>query len=445
MTRPSIRAFQFLWRPQNIKTRSLRLNSTMTQNPRIEYNWIKGVETLEEYRPGGYHPIMIGDLLHNRYRIADELGSGGYSTVWLARDTQLNQYVALKVNVSDSQPRETRVLKGLSASISSSIHPGRSSVPILRDEFHVEGPNGTHTCYTMTPAQSNLRQISFSRLFPLDVARALAYGVTQAVAYTHSQGYVHGDIHLSNVLVKLPSTFDGLSIEQLYKQYGDPETITVSRCDGEPLPTNVPTRVVVPLFLGKYAEKFVLSDAQPLLSDFGEAFSPATEIRLGQDCHTPPAFRAPEAKFEPQVPLTYASDIWSLATAIWEIIGMKAIFSTEYVPSDEIIAQHVDVLGPMPSDWWHRWEERSVFFDEHGCTTESYKENQWPSLEESFEVCVQKWRRKVGGEVAAAEKDAFLELMRQMLLFRPGERPTAEEVLQSEWMVKWAKADYDRR
>lgn len=185
ITRPSIRAFQSLWRPRNIETRSsLRPGSTMTRNDRMEYNWIDGVETLEKYQPGGYHPVMIGDLLHDRYRIADKLGSGGYS----------NQYVAIKVNVSDSRPRESQALKALPASVSSRAHPGRELVSTLRDKFHIQGPNGTHLCYTMAPARCNLREISFSRLFPLDVARALAYGIAQAVAYTHSQGYVHGGL-----------------------------------------------------------------------------------------------------------------------------------------------------------------------------------------------------------------------------------------------------------
>lgn len=187
-------------------------------------------------------------------------------------------------------------------------------------------------------------------------------------------------------MVKLPSSFDDLSIAQLYQQYGEPETVPVTRRDGESLSPNIPAKAVVPLFLGKYAEKFSLSDAQPLLSDFGEAFSPTLEVRLGQDCHTPPAFRAPEAKFEPQAPLTYPSDIWSLATTIWEIIGMKAIFSTDFVHGDEIVSQHIDVLGPMPSEWWQRWEGRPRFFDEQGCPTESYQENRWPSLEDSLKL-----------------------------------------------------------
>lgn len=252
------------------------------------------------------------------------------------------------------------------------------------------------------------------------------------------------DIHLSNILLRLPSSFDDLSIKQFYEKYGEPETVPVTRCDGEPLPYNAPAKAVVPIFLGKYAEEVTLSDAHPLLSDFGEAFSPASEDRLGEDCHTPPAFRAPEAKFEPQTPLAYPSDIWSLATAIWEIMGMKAVFSTEFVPEDEIVAQHIDVLGLMPAEWWRRWEGRPQFFDEDGRPIESYRENRWPPLQESFEDGVQKCRRKMGDELGESEKAAFLDLMRRMLSFRPDERPTAEEVLQSEWMIKWALPDYEQ-
>ncbi|GCB20743.1 serine/threonine-protein kinase spk-1 [Aspergillus awamori] len=413
---------------------------------RVEYNWIKGVETLEEYVPGGYHPIMVGDMLHNRYYIVDKLGSGGYSTVWLAHDTVIKRYVALKVNTADALPREATALRFLSTPRSSTSlpHQGPDLVPILLDQFEVQGPNGTHACYTTAPAQCNLREISFSRLFPLEVARALCYGLTQAVVYTHSQGYVHGDIHLNNVLIKLPSNFDTLSVKELYEKYGEPETVLITRCDGKPLPPNVPAKAVKPLFLGKYAETLTLADVRSLLSDFGEAFAPASEIRLGKDCHTPPAFRAPEARFDPQGPLTYSSDVWSLATAIWEIVGMKPIFSTDIVPEDETVAQHMDVLGPMPQEWWQRWEGRSNFFTEDGRPTEAYLENRWPPFEESFEIDIQKWRRKWRGVIEEEEKAVFLDVIRRMLAFRPEERPTAEDVLESEWMIKWALPDYEQ-
>ena len=35
----------------------------MTETHRFECNWIKDVEALVKYRPGGYHPIMMGDVV----------------------------------------------------------------------------------------------------------------------------------------------------------------------------------------------------------------------------------------------------------------------------------------------------------------------------------------------------------------------------------------------
>ncbi|RHZ59771.1 hypothetical protein CDV55_105607 [Aspergillus turcosus] len=380
-----------------------------------EYNWIDGVESLEKYRPGGYHPVMIGDMLHARYHIVDKLGFGGYSTIWLARDTHQEQYVAVKVGIADALPRETKILRALS---SVSAHPGRKSIPSPLDEFEVHGPNGTHPCYTMAPARCNLREVSFSRLFPIEVARALSGGLVLAIAYTHSQGYVHEDVHLRNVLVKLPSGFDQLSIEQLYEEYGQPETVTITERDGKPLPPNVLEKAVIPLYLGKNAEEIL-------------------PIR-----HMPG--RPPEARFEPEAPLSYSADIWSLATTIWDILGMKAIFSSDFATVDEMVAQQIDVLGAMPLSWFTCWEKRGQFFDDDGRPVEG--RHVWPSIDKAFEEGVQKYRRKSGrvDEFDREEMAAILDLMRRMLAFRPEERPTAEEVLKSEWMVKWVLPEYNK-
>ncbi|PSR94657.1 hypothetical protein PHLCEN_2v4389 [Hermanssonia centrifuga] len=57
------------------------------------------VEDLEEYRPGGLHPVAIGDTFASgRYRVLHKLGSGGTSTIWLARDRQPSErLMTLKV------------------------------------------------------------------------------------------------------------------------------------------------------------------------------------------------------------------------------------------------------------------------------------------------------------------------------------------------------------
>ena len=44
-------------------------------------------EPLYRYKPGGYHPIHLGDTLNRgRYTILHKLGWGGYATIWLAQD-----------------------------------------------------------------------------------------------------------------------------------------------------------------------------------------------------------------------------------------------------------------------------------------------------------------------------------------------------------------------
>ncbi|KAK2785776.1 hypothetical protein FQN51_003783 [Onygenales sp. PD_10] len=417
----------------------------------IKYRWIDGAETLEHYVPGGYHPAMIGDVFHDRYHIVDKLGFGGYSTVWLARDSRYDRYVALKVGIAhwgkDALLRETRSLWALSVLLPSSASRqqrlGHGSIPCLLDQFEVHGPNGMHVCYTTTPTWCNLHEVSFCRLFPLDVARALSGGLALALAYTRSKGCVHGDIQLQNVFVKLPSSFDALSIDQLYEKYGKPATVDVRRKDGEPLPPNIPPKAVLPLYLGKKAQEFTLADVRILLSDFGEAFAPGTDIRPGKASNIPLAFQPPEVRFEPDAPLTFSSDIWSLATAIWEIIGMKAIFSTDWVTEDEMTAQHIDELGPVPLSWWDRWEKRGEFFDANVRPIEG--RDVWPPLDQAFEDFVQVSRRKRGmGEFGKEETIALLHLMRRMLAYLPEDRPTVEEVLESEWIVKWVMPDFER-
>lgn len=45
-------------------------------------------EWAEEYRPGGFHPVNLGDTFRDgKYKILRKLGDGSYSTVWLAINT----------------------------------------------------------------------------------------------------------------------------------------------------------------------------------------------------------------------------------------------------------------------------------------------------------------------------------------------------------------------
>ena len=60
-------------------------------------------EGLSDYKPKGYHPVHIGEVLLERYIITQKLGWGHFSTAWLAFDTKHGNYVCIKIQKSDQR------------------------------------------------------------------------------------------------------------------------------------------------------------------------------------------------------------------------------------------------------------------------------------------------------------------------------------------------------
>ncbi|KAB8207160.1 kinase-like domain-containing protein [Aspergillus parasiticus] len=388
--------------------------SSAMETGRVLYRPIQYVERMEYYEPGGYHPVKIGDCFHNRYRVMYKLGYGTYSTIWLARDDTSNTNVAVKVCRANSSPREIDILEQLSNPKPSS-DTGRAIIPSILDKFNIQGPNGTHICLVTRPARmsvSDAKTESWIGLFQLEVARAIAAQLVIAVQYIHSQGLVHGDLHRGNILFLPSRGFNELATETIYKEYGEPEFEPVNRLDGQKLPpTGVSEYGVIPIWLGEASENISLPESRILLSDFGEAFSPAQEEKFGSDTFL--LIRPPEARFEPTKSLNFSSDIWSIACTIWDIIGLP---------------------GPLPT----KWQEK------HG---ESIHQSKYlnRSLEGRFEKTVQQARIEARmPSLEPDEQDALLSMLRSMLCFQPENRPSAQEVLGSEWMVNWALPEYEK-
>jgi serine/threonine protein kinase len=171
-----------------------------------------------------------------------------------------------------------------------------------------------------------------------------------------------------------------------------------------------------------------------LLTDFGVAFKPSEESRTSYPI--PFMLSPPEKHFLPDRPVSFPSDIWSLGCAIWSVVAQGDLF-TIWGSHNDLICDHTETLGALPHEWWERWEGRSEFFDESG----NWKCDDEPprSLIDRFEGWIQKPREEAGMEIMGSEeKEAFLGLLRSMLKYLPDERISADEVLESEWMRRWA-------
>lgn len=154
-------------------------------------------EDADLYRPGGLHPVHIGDTLKlDRYKILHKLGFGSWSTVWLARDQHKSSYVAIKiVEAADYDPHAIELEVSRRLEKGDHMHRGRQFVTILIDEFVVSGANGTHQCYVTSVAGPRLTRPTNVKYNSLLDARVLASQIFKAIEYLHSCGVVHAGNH----------------------------------------------------------------------------------------------------------------------------------------------------------------------------------------------------------------------------------------------------------
>lgn len=161
-------------------------------------------EELDDYKPGGRHPLHIGDYLNNgRYWIMNRLGSGTFSTVWLAFDgnSTEHRFVAVKVLTAEASER---------ASVASLLHmgekkSGRSFVVEVLDSFETTGPNGVHQCVvtellgpTLEAVVEAIARQGLTPKLGAQSRKRLILECLTGVAELHSRGVVHGGAYCSS-------------------------------------------------------------------------------------------------------------------------------------------------------------------------------------------------------------------------------------------------------
>src|SRR5882762_7958163 len=148
--------------------------------------------------PASTSSRMIGTVLSGRYRLEAKLGSGGMSTVYLARDTTLDRSVAVKVmhREMSEQPEQLERFRREARAVAKLSHP---NVVAVIDA----GEDGGHPYIVFEYVEGeNLKQ-RIKRLGPLDTQEALAYAIEIAggLAVAHNRNLVHRDVKPQNVLI----------------------------------------------------------------------------------------------------------------------------------------------------------------------------------------------------------------------------------------------------
>ena len=143
---------------------------------------------IQDRRPRSDAPVVLG-----RYRLRRRLGSGGFATVWLARDERLDREVAIKILpreriVGGRFEREARAAARLA-------HPGIVTLyeAAVDDE-------GAYLVSELVHGATLDDLLVDGRLSDRDLIR-IGIALCDALSHAHAQGVIHRDVKPSNVLI----------------------------------------------------------------------------------------------------------------------------------------------------------------------------------------------------------------------------------------------------
>src|SRR5256714_10940082 len=146
----------------------------------------------------GLATSLIGTVLSGRYRLESKLGSGGMSTVYLARDETLQRWVAVKVmhrEMSD-QPDQLERFRREARAVAQLSHPNVVSVIDA-------GEDSGYPYIVFEYVDGETLKQRIDRLGPLPVDEATAYAIEigRGLSAAHSRRLIHRDVKPQNVLI----------------------------------------------------------------------------------------------------------------------------------------------------------------------------------------------------------------------------------------------------
>ncbi|KAH6641823.1 kinase-like domain-containing protein, partial [Chaetomium tenue] len=202
-------------------------------------------EGVSYYCPGGFHPVLIGDVLDGRFKVVNKLGFGPEATVWLCRHVRWDEWRAIKIYAAESSHENLA-----SAKVQETLHLSPSL-----DHFWVVGPNGRHLCAVqrlLGPLVSEVAcQFPERPLFLRDICRQMA----TAVSSLHKQGFYHGRLHPGNIRFVVNDAIRRLTEQEMKEMIGRPYIChdpahPSNKYANRPPSTHIPEYLVSPTELG---------------------------------------------------------------------------------------------------------------------------------------------------------------------------------------------------
>ncbi|KAF8909177.1 kinase-like domain-containing protein [Mucidula mucida] len=322
-------------------------------------------------------PRTPSDVLADRYTLIRELGKGGFSTVWLARDATSSTDVAVKIPTKHTRTRELDKLKLLPPD------GVPSQLTRLLDHFTFSPVHHPMTCLVLAlhgPTIDTLKSHLATRRLPISLVKRLTVDVLTALEFMHGlgAGLAHTDIQPRNILLSRADAFDTPQDQWRF-----------------------------------------------VLADLGHAVHlPHTAERPASPNIQPHALRAPEVILG--VPWDCKVDIWNLGCLVYEFMVGGPLFDPFFTgqgydgmtPALVHMLQIIEQVGNAPARL-----KCAKYFDDQGCLRCPF-----PLQRASLKAIV----GLVWKDPEAVKE--FVEFLRKMLSVDPELRWGAKRLVTHSWL-----------
>ena len=146
---------------------------------------------------------LTGEMLGGRYEIIDKIGTGGMATVYKAKDTLLNRFVAIKV-LRDALEGEEKIVENF-------IHEAQAAASLVHNNivsvYDVGEENGLNYMVMEYVDGITLKQyIKEKGALPWQEACDFAIQIGQGIQEAHAQHIIHRDIKPQNIMMTKDKT-----------------------------------------------------------------------------------------------------------------------------------------------------------------------------------------------------------------------------------------------
>ncbi|WP_215542459.1 serine/threonine-protein kinase [Amycolatopsis sp. CA-230715] len=140
--------------------------------------------------------VRAGALIAGRYRLDEQIGSGGMGVVWKATDSELDRVVAVKLAHSHHDDARLRRLQEEAKIAAGLSHPHIVTLfDLVLDES---------ACWLVmeyVPSRNLGEVLDADGKLPADEVARIGSQLASALETVHARGIVHGDVAPSNVLI----------------------------------------------------------------------------------------------------------------------------------------------------------------------------------------------------------------------------------------------------